>query len=51
MLIDGLLVVPADGVILSPQDLAQALTPLHPEAPRLGALLQEVLERCMQEWG
>ncbi|MCW8919782.1 MAG: hypothetical protein OQL08_13330 [Gammaproteobacteria bacterium] len=51
MLIDGLLVAPADGVILSPQDIAQALAPLHPEAPRLEALLQEVLERCMEEWG
>lgn len=51
MLINGLLVAPADGVILSPQDITQALAPLHPAATRLEALLEEVLERCMEEWG
>lgn len=50
ILINGRPVTPADGVIISPQDLGRVLGELHPDAPRLEAILDEVLERCMQEW-
>lgn len=50
ILIDGRPVVPTDGVIISPQDLGQALDAVHPGAPRLEAILDDVLEHCMQEW-
>lgn len=51
ILINGQPVAPADGVIISPQDLGRVLDEFHPGAPRLEMLLDEVLERCMQEWG
>lgn len=50
MLINGRQVMPADGVILSPRDLGQALDAFHPAAPRLEAILEEILEHCVQEW-
>jgi hypothetical protein len=50
ILINGQAVAPADGVIISPQDLGRVLDEFHPGAPRLEMLLDEVLERCMAEW-
>lgn len=50
MLVDGKPVVPDDGVIISPQDIGQVLGQDHPDTPRIEAILDEVLERCMQEW-
>lgn len=50
ILINGQAVAPADGVIISPQDLGMVLAEFHPGAPRLEAILDEVLERCMAEW-
>lgn len=50
ILINGRPVAPADGVIISPQDLGRVLDEFHPGAPRLEAILDEVLERCVQEW-
>lgn len=50
ILINGRPVAPADGVIISPQDLGLVLDEFHPGAPRLELILDEVLERCMQEW-
>ena len=51
ILINGQPVAPADGVIISPQDLGRVLDEFHPGAPRLEAILEEILEQCMQEWG
>lgn len=50
ILINGRPVAPADGVIISPQDLGRVLDEFHPGAPRLEMILDEVQERCMQEW-
>jgi hypothetical protein len=50
ILINGRQVAPADGVIISPQDLGRVLDEFHPGAPRLEMLLDEVLDRCMVEW-
>ncbi len=51
IIINGRPVTPADGVIISPQDLGQVLDEFHPGAPRLETILEEILEQCMQEWG
>lgn len=50
MLVDGKPVIPDDGVIISPHDMGQVLGQNYPDTPRIEALLDEVLERCMQEW-
>ncbi|RRQ22390.1 hypothetical protein [Thiohalobacter thiocyanaticus] len=50
MLIDGEVVIPEDGVLLSPQDIGRTLADTHPEAARLEAVLESTLETCMQEW-
>lgn len=50
MLVDGKPVIADDGVIISPQDIGQVLGRDHPDTPRIEAILDEVLERCMQEW-
>lgn len=50
MLLDGKPVIPEDGVIISPQDIGQVLGQNHPDTPRIETILDEVLERCMQEW-
>lgn len=50
ILLDGQPVIPDDGVIISPQDIAQLLDRAYPDMPRIEAMLEEVLERCMQEW-
>jgi hypothetical protein len=51
MLLDGLPIAPEDGVILMPREVALALGNQHADAPRLEAILEEVLEKCMLEWG
>jgi hypothetical protein len=50
MLIDGLLVAAADGVILAPQDIGQCLALPPPDRERLEQTLEAVLEKFMQEW-
>lgn len=50
MLIDGLLVAAADGVILAPQDIGQRLALPPPDRERLEQTLEAVLEKFMQEW-
>jgi hypothetical protein len=50
ILVGGLPIAPADGVILMPREVALAIGNPHADVPRLEAILEEVMEQCMQEW-
>jgi cystathionine gamma-synthase len=52
MLIDDTLIAPSDGVILSPEDIAEKLRDRLPEddVTELGRLLEATQEQWMEEW-
>jgi len=50
MLVNGLPVAAADGVILMPGDIVLALGNQHAHTTRLEAILEVVMDKCMQEW-
>ncbi len=51
ILVDGRAVVPADGVIIAPDDLGAVLGSAgHADAGRIVALLEGVMEKQMQDW-
>jgi cystathionine gamma-synthase len=52
MLIDNTLIAPSDGVILSPEDIAEKLRDRLPKSDiaALAELLQATQERWMEEW-
>ncbi len=52
MLIDGAVIDPSDGVILSPEDIAESFRERlpEPEIAELGWQLEETQERWMEEW-
>lgn len=52
MLIGDALVAPSDGVIVSPEDIAESLRSRlpEPEVAELGRLLEATQERWMEEW-
>ncbi len=52
MLIDDVLIAPSDGVILSPEDIAENLRDRLPEdeVAELGRLLEAAQEQWMEEW-
>ncbi len=52
MLLGDVLISPSDGVIVSPEDIAESLQDRlpEPEVAELGRLLEETQERWMEEW-
>ncbi len=52
MLIGDVLIAPSDGVILSPEDIADGLRGRvpEPEVAELGRLLETTQEHWMEEW-
>ncbi len=49
MIINGNQIMPSDGVIIAPADIGTAL-PVNTDVQRLEMILEEQLEKCMQEW-